>query len=101
MPDDRDMQAWLCPRGHVMGLLRWVDGVRSLYLYRQAIDLEKSSDEEIASVDVMAVVEWYILDVACSVCGERRSLAPGETVLRRWEEIAEDYRRKLEEREKK
>lgn len=70
------IKAWRCPNGHVMGqVARNGSGVRILLLYRQSLP---ESDGE---VDVMAVVEGYVADVRCSMCGAVRTWVPGEEQL--------------------
>lgn len=85
LQDDRDeVKPWKCPgTGHVLGMVqRNGRGIRQLWLYRQAVDLE-AADEERAEVDVMAIVEGLALDVRCSICGQVRTWVPGEEAIRR------------------
>lgn len=70
------IKAWRCPGGHVMGqVARNGSGVRVLLLYRQALP------ESEGEVDVMAVVEGYVADVRCSMCGAVRTWVPGTEQL--------------------
>ncbi len=73
---------WKCEDGHhVLGMTRRNgSGVRQLLLYRQAVDLDA---EEMAEVDVIAVVEGYVMDVRCSICGQTRTWIPGQESLDR------------------
>jgi hypothetical protein len=41
------------------------------------------SDGEGGEVDVMAVVEGYVADVRCSVCGRVRTWVPGQEAVRK------------------
>lgn len=77
MADD-ELKPWKCKGGHTLGLVRRNgSGVRQLLLYREAVG------DEMAEVDVMAVVEGYVADVRCSVCGRVRTWVPGEEALAR------------------
>ena len=80
-----DSKPWKCPGEHVMGLVqRNGRGIRQLWLYRLAVDLsDDPTSEEMAEVDVMAVVEGLALDVRCSICGRVRTWVPGEEAIRR------------------
>lgn len=82
------MKQWLCPGGHVLGVVQRtkVNGregrsyhVSRLMLFRQAVDLSV----EAGDVDVMAVVEGTTLDVRCSVCGEARTWWMGADAMER------------------
>jgi hypothetical protein len=69
---------WKCKNGHVLGAVRRnSSGIRQLWLYRQAIDLE-TMDE---SPDVIGVVDGHVMDIKCSVCGEIRTWVPGQEHL--------------------
>ena len=67
-----------------------------MVLYRQAIAEEihhrdTESTEIIkgeSEVEVMAVVEGYVADVRCSICGKVRTWVPGEAAMRRLLESA-------------
>ena len=88
-----EMKAWRCKHGHVMGQVRRNgSGVRVLLLYREALtapspalphfeDKMEEGDKTV-EVDVMAVVEGYVADVRCSICGDVRTWVPGEEALR-------------------
>ena len=81
-----DAKSWMCPGRHVLGLVqRNGRGIRQLWLYRLAVDLsdDDPTSEEMAEVDVMAVVEGLALDVRCSICGRVRTWVPGEEAIRR------------------
>jgi hypothetical protein len=72
-----ELKAWTCARNrrHVLGQVkRNGSRVRQLLLYRQAVDLD---GEEMAEVDVMAVVEGHVMDVRCSICGGLRTWVQG------------------------
>jgi len=74
-------KAWRCPNGHNMGLVvRDGGGVRRLVLYRRSVDDERLATNE---VDVMGVVEGYVADIRCSICGKIRTWVPGEEAMRR------------------
>jgi len=74
-------KVWRCPGNHNMGLvIRDGGGVRKLLLYRNAVDDEHVATED---VDVMGVVEGYVADIRCSICGEIRTWVPGEEAMRR------------------
>ncbi len=99
-----EAKPWMCPsRQHVLGLVvRNGSGVRQLLLYRHAIPRPSSTlfgegeyptpdssrksenafEEEEVEVEVMAMVEGYVADVRCDLCGEVRTWVPGEEVLR-------------------
>jgi len=68
---------WRCAGGHTLGVVtRDGDGVRHLLLYRHAV-------REREEVEVMAIVEGYVADVVCDVCGRVRTWVPGEEAMRR------------------
>lgn len=74
-------KAWRCQAGHNMGMvMRDGGGVRRLVLYRHAVDDERLVTQE---VEVMGVVEGYVADIRCSVCGKIRTWVPGEEAIRR------------------
>ena len=85
-----ELKAWRCKNGHVMGMVRRNgSGVRVLLLYRDALTLtpgpspiSENGRGEKEQVDVMAVVEGYVADVRCSICGDVRTWVPGEEALR-------------------
>lgn len=75
------VKPWRCRNGHHMGqVIRNGSGVRVLLLYRQALDLERSSAEQ-GDVDVIAIIEGYTTDIRCSICDAIRSWIPGEEAL--------------------
>lgn len=74
-------KAWRCPGNHNMGLvIRDGGGVRKLLLYRDAVDDEHVAMDE---TDVMGVVEGYVADIRCSICGQIRTWVPGEEAMKR------------------
>ena len=74
-----EIKPWRCINGHVLGQVqRNGSGIRQLLLYRNAIDEKEMLDE----VDVMAIVEGYVANVRCSICGQTRTWVPGEEALR-------------------
>lgn len=78
---DEEIKAWRCRGGHILGQVkRNGSGIRQLLLYRQAVDLGAELVEE---VDVMAVVEGFVMDVTCSICGEQRTWMPGQEAMER------------------
>jgi hypothetical protein len=90
-----EVKAWTCSgdRCHVLGVVRRNgSGVRQLYLYRQAVDVG-SEGGEMAEVDVIAVVEGYVTDVRCSICGEVRTWFPGKEALARMVRQAQEINR--------
>jgi hypothetical protein len=77
----KDIAAWKCNNGHVMGqVARNGRNVRQLLLYRRAVDMGAWKPEE---VEVMAVIEGLVIDVSCSICGAARTWVPGEEAIRR------------------
>jgi len=79
---------WKCKNGHVLGqVVRNGSGVRRLYLYRQAVDETDPQD----APDTMAVVEGYVSDVRCSICGCIRTWVPGEEAMRQMVERNRDF----------
>ena len=92
-----EIKIWHCPSGHQMGqVVRNGSGVRVLLLYRQALDLGQSA-AQMGEVDVIAIIEGYVADVRCSVCGSVRSWLPGEESLRLLLERARNLRNGVEE----
>ena len=74
-----EVKIWRCKNGHTMGqVARNGSGVRRLLLYREAVDPEQA----VEAVDVIAVVEGYVADVRCSLCGAMRTWVPGEEAIR-------------------
>ena len=74
-----EIRIWQCENGHVLGMVaRNGSGVNQLCIYRQAIDL---TDEEPAAPEVMAILEGYVFDIRCSVCGTTRTWFPDEAAL--------------------
>lgn len=79
-----DGKAWKCAPGstHVLGqVVRNGSGVRQLLLYREAVRTWLREGEE--GGEVFAVVEGYVADVKCSICGRVRTWVPGEEALER------------------
>jgi hypothetical protein len=78
----KNVAAWKCGSGqHQLGaVVRNGSGIRQLLLYRSAIDLDA---DEPGELEVLAVVEGYMTDVRCSICGSMRTWVPGEEALRR------------------
>lgn len=86
------LQYWRCPKGHILGYVkRNGSGIRQLHLCRRAYETP-SPDPSPASgegrmregeMDVMAVVEGYVMDVECSICGRKRTWVPGAESLER------------------
>jgi hypothetical protein len=78
-----DQKPWMCRNGHELGSVRRNGSkVTQLFLYREAIDM---GEEHPGQVDVIAVIEGYVVDVRCSVpgCGALRTWVPGEAALRK------------------
>jgi len=48
-----------------------------------------------AEVDVMAVVEGWVADVRCSICGEMRTWVPGQEAMER---LLKNYAREIASR---
>jgi len=79
-----ELKPWVCNNGHVLGQVKQNGkGVTQLYLYREAVIASMENDDEMAEVDVMAVVEGLVMDVRCSICGSVRTWVPGEEAIRR------------------
>ena len=77
-----EAKAWKCSNGHVLGLVRRNGSkVRQLLLYRLALDMGPEAEQ--VEVDVVAVVEGYVADVRCSVCGAVRTWLPGQESMER------------------
>lgn len=76
-----EVKAWKCNNGHVMGhVSRNGRGIRHLLLYREAIDGDTA---ELPDPDVIAVIEGYVADVRCSICGAVRTWVPGQEAIDR------------------
>lgn len=76
---DREVKPWKCAFGHVLGQVRRDGaGIRQLLLYREAVDYEAFVSAE---VDVIAIVEGYVTEVRCSVCGSVRTWVPGKEAV--------------------
>jgi hypothetical protein len=85
-----EVKAWKCDQGHVMGqVTRNGRGIRKLLLYREALDLTPAlstcgeGEKTQSDVDIIAVVEGYVADVRCSVCGAVRTWVPGQEAIDR------------------
>ncbi len=77
-----ERKPWKCRNGHELGSVRRNGHkITQLYLYRNAVDMSCNGDE----VDVIAVIEGYVVDVRCSVpgCGAMRTWVPGEAALQK------------------
>lgn len=71
---------WRCGKGHILGqVFRNGNKARQLALYRVAVDLDAV---ELEQVEVFAVVDGFVADIRCSICGCVRSWVPGEESLR-------------------
>lgn len=80
----KTVSGWECGRGHVLGqVVRNGSGIRQLLLYRHAVDAHAAADLAMEEVDIIAVVEGYVMDVRCSICEGVRTWVPGEESLRR------------------
>ena len=75
-----EVKPWMCPsKRHILGQVTENGShVRRLLLYRHAVDAEGEAGE----VEVMAVVEGYVTDVKCDICGRVRTWMPGEEAIR-------------------
>lgn len=90
-----ELKPWRCPDGHVLGkVLKDGGGINKLLLFRRAMISpvhpptgDGWMDDEI---DVIALVEGYVANVRCSICGRTRTWIPGEEALRK---MVENYRR--------
>ncbi len=84
-----EAKPWMCPsKEHVLGLVvRNGSGVRQLLLYREAIAAHPDPGG-MDEVDVMAMVEGYVADVRCSICGRVRTWVPGQEAMERLMESA-------------
>jgi hypothetical protein len=93
-----EAKVWKCPSGrHVLGVvLRNGSGVRQLLLYRHAVR-GTIDDGPSTEVDVMAVVEGYVADVRCDLCGRVRTWVPGKEALRRLIERVKEQRETIHE----
>ena len=93
MSENSCLTPWKCPHGHVLGSVRKNGSkISQLLLFREAIDLTLEHPSE---VDVIAIVEGYVVDVRCNVpgCGKTRTWVPGEAALRK---LLASYKRLLE-----
>lgn len=82
---DQEVKVWRCKNGHVLGRVqRNGSGIRQLMLYREA-------DPE--EIDVIAVIEGYVADVRCSLCGSFRTWVPGQEAMDRLIRQVEKMRR--------
>ncbi len=99
---NREIKPWKCKNGHIMGLTqRDGNGIRVLMLYREALTdagpslirditltpypspMNGRGEADLNEVDVMAIVEGYVADVRCSICGAVRTWVPGQEQLDR------------------
>lgn len=78
----KPMKPWRCKTcgSHLGKVRRNGSGVHQLLLYREVVD---TSQEEVADVDVIAVIEGYAADVRCSYCGAARTWVPGKEAITR------------------
>jgi hypothetical protein len=102
MDDEELVKPWKCgpQSSHVLGVvMRDGGGVRRLGLYRWAVESPtfdapanaglrspsaRSADGEGSKeVEVMALIEGYVADVRCSICGRVRTWVPGVEALRK------------------
>ncbi len=103
---------WKCKNGHGMGMVeRNGSGIRQLLLFRNAIYSPSPPDPSPSSgqapsttaltglrsgqahlsnsgegsyeLEVMAVVEGWVADVRCNICGEMRTWVPGQEAMER------------------
>lgn len=89
MAANREVRPWTCEHGHVLGqVFRNGNKVRVLALYRNAVNPhpnplpEGEGEEAMEEVEVFGVVEGYVADIRCSICGCVRSWVPGEESLK-------------------
>lgn len=81
-----DVKTWKCENHHALGVVvRDGGGVRRVLLFRQAL---AAAPHQLDDVEVLAVVEGYVADVRCSICGAVRTWVPGQEALRRMLERA-------------
>jgi hypothetical protein len=81
--EPKKMTAWRCANGHELGCVRRNGRkITQLLLYRHAINVK---DDRPDDLDVIAVIEGYVVDVRCSVpgCNALRTWVPGEAALNR------------------
>lgn len=64
-----ELKRWRCRGGHTLGLVVRRGRRRVMLLLREAI----GEGDELAEVEVMAVVEGRVVDVVCSICGGVRT----------------------------
>ena len=84
MSEDKAVKPWRCKHGHTLGVVaRNSSGIRRLLLYRMAVRELQDGAPSGTPIDVMAIVEGYVADVRCSVCGCVRTWVPGEESLKR------------------
>jgi hypothetical protein len=82
---------WKCPSGrHILGqVVRNGSGIRQLLLYRKAVEL--TAGAKLEESEVIAIVEGYVSDVRCDLCGRMRTWVPGKEALcqlvERWLEM--------------
>lgn len=81
--DEMNMKSWRCKQGHTMGIVVRKNRVRQLLLLREAVVTPGYPVDVTDEMDIMAVVEGYVADVRCSLCGEVRTWVPGEEALRK------------------
>ena len=81
--NETEMKSWRCKQGHTMGLVVRKNRVRQLLLLRKAVKSPGYPVDMTEEMDIMAVVEGYVADVRCSLCGEVRTWVPGEEAMRK------------------
>ena len=77
---------WMCPAGHVLGQTVRAEVnkrgrkfyVTRLHLYRNAIDMNVETPE---NVDVIAVLEGTVPVIECSICHQNRTWFIGEDAI--------------------
>ena len=85
-----ESKPWKCLSGqHILGqVVRNGSGVRQLLLYRKAVEF--TAGAKLEESDVIAIVEGYVSEVRCDLCGRVRTWVPGEEALRqlveRWQD---------------
>lgn len=77
--EENEMKYWLCPKGHVLGMVkRDGSGVRKLWLFEHAFREILPDDEAYA----IAVIEGKA-DIYCTICGGNlRMWVPGEESIK-------------------
>lgn len=87
------IKAWRCTKdpAHVLGyVMKNGRGIHRLLLLREAQPTPGPSLKGGEDIEVMAVVEGYVADVRCSICGGMRTWVPGEEAM---EKLMESWRK--------